>query len=431
MNINFKDPSIELISRQDDSQKVWLISRPHLSEHDPELMKIKTMDLPVNDFDKLTFKITSSLLIRDLLYHIRPSADWARSNRTTRINKETLFYSSEYKYNEYKDSDDLHRFEKTHEYITDENTNLDIRKDRFPYSVSTDYCWGCDIRTLISLLRSMKKYTPYIFEVYGKLFLDALGMKFEELPPSSDSIINEIACYQDFGDNSTVKVDDTFGVVMIQYTGKGSLLSQFIRQHRARVRSSLIYRLRSFKTFEQAAYLNQDELFTMQSITTKELAQKLMKTRACWFSKQDKKSKSSWSAIVSALIKETGMKFEECLPCDGCLDKCPWKSEQLARCLANKPGESKGEVNPPCVLITGLPQLGKLRKAKFNSDSELYQHWLKYCETMKFEPTQYGRDYIDNVLNYGFVEPCDNANPQMMNIVLQIKEEIKKLDGTD
>lgn len=406
MGIKFKDPKVRLIAASDNRNEVWRISRPHLQITDKELMDIRKVDLPVHSFAFVTFEITGSLLLRDVLYHVRPSSDWARSNRTTVINKDTLFYSSEYQNGEI----DEERWKE----CVDESVNLDIRKDKFPYAVSTDFCWGCDLRTCATVLHSMKAELPAVWDVYGELFLKALGDI--ELPPSRSNYFSTLATtWSSSSNNAIVKKDDDFDTVMISYRGMGSLLSQFIRQHISRVRSSLITDLMKCEDIWDTSDWSQDQLFDMQVITNKEGALKLISTRACWFAKFDMQSRSSWSDIITALMTEFKMDLNSAIPCKGDHEKCPWKTEQLARCIAGNPKGSTGEVNPPCPYITGIPELVQLREAKFGSNSSLFNFWKNNLPN-NLELTEHGLKYLNNVKLYGFAEECDNKNESMKEI---------------
>jgi len=419
MAIKFKEPRIRVIEVLDNRDEVWRISRPHLKITDAELMNIRKVDLPVQSFAYVNFEITGSILLRDVLYHVRPSSDWARSNRTTVINKETLFYSSEYQ--------DGALDEERWEACTNESENLDTRKDKFPYMVSTDFCWGCDLRTLSTVLNSMEVEIPIIYEIYGEMFKQALrDHGINELPPGRKNYFSSLAipgqfCTADEVNKVLVSIDRRFDTVTIQYRGKGSLLSQFIRQHIARVRSSFITRLmnKDAMSIWDTSELAQDELFDMQVITTIEGAKKLISTRACYFAKFDMASRSSWSDIITELIRTFGGGLQKYIPCVGQHELCPWKTEQLARCIAGNPNGSTGEVNPPCPYITGLPESIKLRKAKFNSNSSLFHLW----ETegpQDLELTEYGRQYLENIELFGFAEECDNNNPEMRKIAEEL-----------
>lgn len=414
----FKNISVEIISIHDDRRKVWQLSRPHLNENDEELMKIDKMDLPVNNFKHINFSITSSLIFRDLLYHIRPSADWARSNRTTQIDHTNLIYSSEYM--------DLMTVidEQLWNYCIDTSINLDIRKDKFPGYMSTDYSFGVDLRTLTAMLRSMKKSIKWLFDIYGVLFLKAMNCTLDDLPVTQDTLFESLAV--DYNTKESVRIIEDADLCIITYKGTGSLLAQFIRQHTARVRSTFVTDLINCDSVKKSCDFNQSDLHTMQSMMPRSLAFKLIKTRACWFAKFDMDSKSSWSDIIVGLIKTADLPFKDCIPCGLDAAKCPWKQEQLARCLAANPASSKGEVNPPCPIITGIPELVQLRKAKFKSNSALFKYW-EDLDLSFLTMTQEGLDYIRNVSTYGFVEQCDNENDEMNEIIFKLNSSYDHL----
>lgn len=425
LRILLRDPQIEVVGiEKDDRNDVWKISRPHLKVTDKELMDIRRLDLPIHSFAYYTFKISGSLLIRDLLHHVRPISAWSRSDRTTPITKDTFFFSSEYEECLLNDPD----LEKKLDEYTDQNVSLDIRKDYFPYAKSTEFCVGMDFRTLVSFLRSLSWLNEDLFKIYGTKFLSAINLSWDELPPTSNKMfdgmqLNKVTEHTNIADMTKVVVDPEFDTCQIQYVGKGALLSQFIRQHYARVRSSFITHIAHAKSLSDLYKLTQSDFFVMQSITTQDLAKKLISTRACYFAKLDMQSRSSWSDIVTTLIKAFGGDLEDWIPCKGELNNCPFKTEQLARCIAGNPNGSKGEVNPPCSIITGLPETVAIRKLKFGSNSSLFRLWEDWADRSKLTLTKYGAQYLINVTRYGFAEKCDNDNKEMVNLICQLTEQ--------
>jgi len=172
MKLNFKDPSIKLVNYFDGRLDAWKHSRPHLEikDEDEELEKISNLNLPVNGFAYLQFEITSSLLVRDILYMVRPSNNWARSNRTTLVTEDNLYYSSEYKKllenAMYEGSTAKVMY--YHMKSIDQEIPQDIRKNYFLYAVSTSYSFAVNPRVLSNLIHSLKgtilcKYA-YLFE---------------------------------------------------------------------------------------------------------------------------------------------------------------------------------------------------------------------------------------------------------------------------
>ena len=95
------------------------------------------------------------------------------------------------------------------------------------------------------------------------------------------------------------------------------------------------------------------------------------------------------------------------LPGTGCADKCKWKAEQLARLKAGNPNGSIGETNPPCVILTGIPELYELRQQKFGSNSALFRQWKRLIP-VGLTLTEEGKEYLSNVAEYGYAETRDN-----------------------
>lgn len=406
-DLNFRQAEVRLIDSIDNRKEVWRISRPHLDPNDPKINDIQNLDLPVNGFAFYNFEITSSLLLRDLLYHVRPSADWARSNRTTLITNETLFYSSEYNKPEAWGETEM----KQHLQSVDQSINQDIRKNNFLYYVSTTYCWMVDARTLSGVIRSLME-TPLAF--YGEMFLSAMGLDSvsQLVPGRSDFLfqyaIDNIAIDRIVESNSNAVADYYPEARQLNVISKmtGSLLSQFIRQAYSIVRTDLVNDILNARSFEELPKY-QDYIRTGQVLISTEKAKKLVLTRSCWFAKFDMEDLSSWSHIVVAIMTALQLTPEETLICEGCADKCKWKAEQLARLKAGNPNGSIGETNPPCVILTGIPELYELRQQKFGSNSALFRQWKRLIPD-GLTLTEEGKEYLSNVAEYGYAETRDN-----------------------
>lgn len=407
VNLNFIEPSITLIDSIDIRKEVWRISRPHLDPDDEKINDIQNLDLPVNGFAYYNFRITSSLLLRDLLYHIRPSADWGRSNRTVLLTEKNLMYSGEYSNEEYWTDKELEE----HWMSVDQSISQDIRKHHFLYYVSTTYCWMVDARTISGVIRSLMG-TPLAF--YGEMLLSAMGLESvsQLVPGRSDFLfqyaIDDIAIDRLVESNSNAVADyypeaRQLNVISLM---TGALLSQFIRQAYSIVRTDLVNDILNAKSFSELPKYQNTTRHGQVLIST-EKAKKLVLTRSCWFGMFDKEDLSSWSHIVYAIITALSLSPEEILICEGCADKCKWKAEQLARLKAGNPNGSIGETNPPCIILTGIPELYELRQQKFGSNSALFHQWRRLIPG-DLTLTEEGKEYLSNVAEYGYAEKRDN-----------------------
>lgn len=405
--LNFIKPKIVSIGNIDIRKDVWKISRPHLDPNDPSINDIQNLDLPVNGFASYAFEITSSLLLRDILYHVRPTQCWARSNRTTLITEDNLMYSGEYANpNLWGDFEIL-----DHRKSIDQSVNQDARKNNFLYYVSTTYCWMTDARTLSGVIRSLMD-TPLAF--YGEMLLSAMGLdSVDQLVPGRSDFLYQYA----IDDLAKDRLDESNDTSVADYYPEarhlnivafmtGSLLSQFIRQAYSTVRTDLINDTLNAKSFAELPKAQSEKRYGQVLIST-EKAKKLVLTRTCWFSKFDMVNLSSWSHIVSAVMVALRLSPEETLICEGSADKCKWKAEQLARLKAGNPNGSIGETNPPCPILTGIPELYELREQKFKSDSYLFKQW-KGLIPKDMKVTSEGKEYLSNVAEYGYAEKRDN-----------------------
>lgn len=412
LELNWKLPSIEVLSNLDNRKDVWCISRPHLDPKDTEINDILNVDLPVHQFGQVYFKITSSLLLRDILYTVRPSANWAVSNRTTEITKDTLCYSSEYKYDKYWGPSEV----ASHNKSVDTSVPQDFRKENFLYYVSTTYCFGTDLRTLSNIICSLLN-SPLGF--YGEMFLSALKIydPREICPCNEDFFINNYGINKErlvglelCSESPIVGHNSITEQVYILTKASGSLLSQFIRQAYADVKHELINLVFDGVELLVDCPSHQSDDYIALSMTDEFKARKLVLTRACWFAKFDKANSSSWANIVSSIIQELKMTAPEVLICGGEMKNCKWKAEQLARCKAGNPNGSKGEVNPPCPILVGIPEMIELRELKYSPDSKLFEVWKGFRDTIlsESELTEHGEEYLENVKAYGYAEKSDN-----------------------
>lgn len=405
--IKYKQTEVKLVGVYDGREKAWRHSRPHIDPNDPVLNDIEKVNLPVNGFAHYHFEITSSLLIRDLLYMIRPSNNWARSNRTTVINEDTLAYSAEYQ----SLIENSEVYKQHHKDSIDQNIQVDIRKAKFAYAVSTDYSFMCDARTLSNIINSLEDVPALkYFNDILKHELDVNGIK--QVPHNDFNIFNKLKVSSNLGfveevEDVIVHCDPYSSDYTVVAQVTGNLNSQFIRQEFGVVKSTFINKIMRAQTLSELPQF-QDEEYLSSITIDKDRLIKIVKTRSCWFAQFDRESRASWSRIVSKIIEKLNLDIKDCLICEGCADKCKWKAEQLCRLKAGNPEGSKGEVNMPCPILTGIPELYEMRGKKMESDSKLFRTWKTIMDKCEFKLTPEGNEFLNNVFKYGYAEPVDN-----------------------
>jgi hypothetical protein len=395
-------PKIQLVGEFDTVQDAWKASRPHLSGEDLSLHQINDIDLPVHGMAVYSFIVTGSIAMRDLCFMLRPqSGAWAISDRTIDLKENHLFYSTEVPEDYIQFT--LDSFSNFIHLKEAEGVPQDLCKSVMSYGRVTTFCFVCDKRTLANVVKGLRKFFPIQYEYYGKQF-ETLVPELANTP-GGDWLLNDLVIND--ADKKALAEGPTKMGRMNVVGGKiqGVLLAQFIRKIYDKVYSNIInhikdgsiYGMHQTEEFETVMYLPDSALAKMQS------------TRTCAFAMFDKATSASWDYVLQVQHLTTD-EFKAQLPCGGCADKCAFRKEQLPRLISgnNVDYDSKGEVNPPCAIQTGIKATHKVRGIKFQSDSKVYDKWTEMLDTMDLTLTDDGREYLKNVNIYGFAEAQDN-----------------------
>ena len=417
--MNFKDPYIKLVGKYDGRMDAWHLSKPNIDPNDPVLNNISKVDLPVHGFATYHFEIGSSILLRDILFLVRPSQEWARSNRITLIDEDNLFYDSMFDDIEYLANQEVIE---AHKKSVDTSVNQDNRKSNFLYSTYCYYSWMVDGRTLASLIKSLNNTVLY---KYAEMFQEILDAEGIDLGPSSHELLKDYMVIRPNSESDEVIVSSypELDLISIDALMVGSLASQFERQAYSVVKSELvnmIYDKRSIFDLPKS----QSNLIWMSSTLNKSKAIKMVKTRSCWFAQFDKESMASWSRIIVGIINALELDPNDILLCNGDHHKCRFFNEQLARLNAGNNKKGEGDLNPPCPIMTGIPEMYKIRGRKYDSDSEIYKKWESIINKLDLKLNQYGIEYLNNVFNYGYQEKSDNE--KMADLTNEIMNKYKE-----
>lgn len=407
----FTKPTIEVLGQFDSVKEAWKRSRPHLDGKDLQLHVVDDIDLPVHGMAVYALNITGSVAFRELCFMLRPQTGaWAISDRTMDIKLSDIYFSSEvpgryYTYSTKQSEAFIHRKEV-------EKVPQDLCKKILPYGRMTNFTIVCDKRTLRNVVKGLEKDYPIFFEFYGKELLRLIP-SLNELTKGGDWLLESLIVKKqdlDALENGPVKMGR---MNLIGGKIQGVLLSQFIRKIYDSVQSDI---LEYMKTGEIYGMTQESEFTTTMYLPDSSLA-KMQSTRTCAFAMFDKEDNSSWSSVLP--IEHLSPKeFAEQLPCGGCASKCAFRKEQLPRLIAgnNVDYSSKGEVNPPCALQTGIAGAHMIRGLKFDSDSRIYNKWTETLEYLhsegKLPLTEDGEEYRRNVSKYGFAEAQDNEEPK-------------------
>ena len=407
------DPQVNLIKSLDCKTDAWLFSRPNVDPKTFDVTKLENSDLPVNGFAQYVYQIKGSLLIRDLIFTLRPIQPWARSNRPIPLTPQTIGISSEYKD---KNDEEMQRmYQKVYDQLK-EGIPQDYVKDQLPMATSTDFTISIDDRTLVAFLKMMKIHNPDLYKVYGLKFLKAIKRdeSYIDKRPVND-IFDRVALIGTEFD-LVEKTPTVLGEYFIGgYHIASNLMSQFIRQHYSLVKNGL-YNLIDGKSIEDIRYLKCDQQVDVVLYATKSAIDKVTSVRSCWFAQWDKETLSSWSHIIGAYTASMSPEdFKNVLPCKG-MGRCECRVYEdmkprinAGKFIIKKDGtkQALGDVNPPCPYLIEDPSIVQYRKMKYKSDSLVMKAWENLVANNLIPNNPQNEDLIEykhNIEKYGYCE---------------------------
>lgn len=370
MEMKFREPKVEFINGYNEKLYAWQQAKPHLHHTESELTKVERMDIPVNCFASYVFHVTSSILFRDIFFTLRPLHIWARSFRDIPFNAQEIFVSKEY------EGMDNEYYNKCFESMFNDLANgvpQDHVKKGLPMATSTEYTVSIDDRTLIAFLTMLKIHNKDLYEVYGKLFLDAIGKDEDYLVARGSA---DIFYKYALTDNEYGKFGVTTALDMVagSYELSNNLMAQFLRQHYSKVKNGLLNQIDGC-SLKDLAYVGCDDMTQCVVYADKPSFDRLVSIRSCAFAQYDKEDKTSWSSVIGPYVETmTPEEFLNVLPCQGKICKC-------ACALDMKSRTNNIDVNPPCPILHEDPSLVKYREEVIKSDSKVHKAWVKLAES--------------------------------------------------
>lgn len=401
---------MEVFDSMDAQKVVWKHSRPHLDDNDPELFTYEDNDLPVRGFNVFAVTFYCTTAFRDLLYMIRPQVGaWAQSNRTFDLQRDNLFFSNEVQEHQKQGViDSMELFLK----LKSEGVTQDEAKKKLNQSHLVYADLMIDLRTLANLVYALKQLSGVIpfYETYGK--------PLEEQVPAIVGYPGrrvDLIAGLEFNASDEYALNNYNPMNRFQVLGgrvASVLHSQLIRKMYDKVKSSSIKFLRDGSIYDYDQSLEYDTVVYIEQ----DSMDFTVSTRSCWFAKFDKEDSASWSGLIANAVEDKDIK--ESVPCKGCADKCPFRTEQLARFIGGNKVDytSVGEVNPPCPILSGSDVPFLLRDFIHKPDSRVWKVWFD-SDFSKFRTTKDGFQYYYNIMKYGYADEYS-----------QIPENRKKLD---
>lgn len=221
-------PYAKVIAKMDARKQAWKTSRPMFSEENLNFDKVAEMDLSLNSMLVYTIEMRSSVIFRDLVFSLRPLEGWALSTRSMPITRDTIRMSSEF-----SDCHDQYACIINMFDMLDSGKSRDQSRDVLPLGVSSTYTFTIDFRVLMSFIKNLEIIDTDLFNLYGKMLLDATDTWYEYKRTTVRSSLEyyQIAdCEREYGTREV-------GNMMIGYFEmKSALASQFLRQHYSKVK---------------------------------------------------------------------------------------------------------------------------------------------------------------------------------------------------
>lgn len=290
------EPYVKLLGSMDFRREAWKTSRPKFSEENLNFDKVAEMDLSLNSMLTYTFEMRSSVIMRDLIFSLRPLEGWALSTRSMPINLDTVRLSAEYENN----VADYARIETMFKRL-DAGESRDAVRDILPLTVSSTYTFTMDFRVLMSFCKTIESLDEKLFRVYC---IPMLG-ETDNFEAYRSTTVQEALDYYRIHESEMIDGINTRGEMVIgHYRMKAALASQFLRQHYSKIKIGLWNLLDEDKLHSEN--LNQASLVDVAFYIDKTSYHRLMAMRAHWVIDW---SADMWGTIVGDYV--TNMSTEE------------------------------------------------------------------------------------------------------------------------
>lgn len=396
-------------------REAWLTSKPTLAYKDEQDLQnyldgVINNDLPLTGFHMFCLKIGSSIFFRDLMLTLRPIQVWALSSRITKL--ENLGLEMDYEPSK-QTIDDYNKVVK----MQAEGEALDLSKRYCPLQQYTEFCVVLDLRTLVAFCKTIKECDERLYETHCVPIINCVGLTPERINKiSSKSIYSKLAMYED----ADKKIDQEDGV-RYQETDSSYELgikvafclgAQFLRQHYARVRSSVWNRLKNEGYQKVMNTSNSLTQFYYSSTGEKSQWQQVCSRRICWeaqFCVKDDGERTSWNFILNKFFKKMSwQEFVKHLPCKGYGKNCTIFDEGKLRLFSKRDDYKRWtnnvpDENPICPVMCETPEYSiDLRQKMYHSEGDIWELWKQFAkEGIKDNPDNLARRFY-----FGETDDC-------------------------
>lgn len=318
------DPYVKLLGKMDYRREAWKTSRPKFNEENLNFDKVAEMDLSLNSMLVYTFEMRSSVIVRDLIFSLRPMEGWAVSTRSMPITLDTLKISSEFS-NRNDDYDNI--IEMFNRLNSGESR--DRVREILPCTLSSVYTFTIDYRVLISFIKNLKMLNKTLYNLYGKMLMNAANISIDELNRCTVGTSYE---YYKIDDCEKINgINKTGNIIHGHYKMKFALASQFLRQHYSKIKIGIWNEIQNYENLSLSQADKVDVVFYIDVNSY----HRLMSMRSHWVIDW---SQDMWGGIVSDYVKDMSTKeFWEFIP-NGNDKPDPYWADVYNRVLHEDPG---------------------------------------------------------------------------------------------
>ena len=348
---------VKLITKMDCRKEAWKTSRPQFSEENLNFDKVTEMDLSLNSMMVYGIEMRSSVIIRDLIFSLRPIEGWALSTRSMPVNLDTIRLAEEF-------SDD----HKAYKGITDMFDALDSGKSRdqargvLPCAASSTYTFTIDFRVLMTFCKTMEKLSPEIFSIVCIPLLAATNT----VEDYQNTTVASAAEYYVIDEQEKINgIQQVGNMVIGHYKMKMALASQFLRQHYSKIKIGIWNDIHRYKVMN----LSQNSMIDVVFYVDVNSYARLMAMRAHWVLDW---SQDMWGGIVGDFVKNMSTEeFWEFLP-NGGGKTDPYWADVYNRVLHEDPGL-------PCPIMCEWPEMleGKIAEVGNSHITDQYRMLIK------------------------------------------------------
>lgn len=345
--MKFEKPEIDLLFSMDSRETAWYISRgEHISVAD-----VENIDLTVNTLKVVNFRIKSSAAFRELITTIRPYFMWAQTSRVQDLRKMGVMdYWKAPHLNE-----EIGRLKKSFNSaiaLLDEGVSQDLARLELPLAYATEYVVASDFRTWISFLKTLERFHPLFFRIYGERMFELLGPNYPELDEYPFGLLLPIDYPEELKEEENFYLERGGYIINKCHITIG-MRAQLARHTQIKITDPFWYLYSD--TLEE---ITLGDMIPVVLSTSVDNWSKLVSHRTCWVAQTE-----IWWDLIGQYVMQKGL--ENLLPCKADPEKCPFKADNKRRLEGKDP-------NKPCPLTTGDSLAIKER----NFPEYLYKSWM-------------------------------------------------------